>query len=148
MKAYAVALDGHDMRDIEVAIWRLIRGEIDWHNGQYSPSAPLLGGVVVKARNQRLESESRTKRYTIPSLPKPDVPAATPEERQRVAARLARFDAEMAALDTERPTEASRAEHWSKVQVRFNPPQDPASLMKRLMGVDYCVGNDAEGEAA
>lgn len=147
MQAYAVALDGHDMRDIEAAIWRLIRGEIEWHNGQFAPSAPLLGGVVVKMRDERLRHDKLMRTYTQPALQKPDVPPPTPEEKARAKAALDAFMAQHRA--PKMGDEAKKAEEWSRVHVRFDEPQDAASLTKRLLkDVGYTVGNDAEGEAA
>lgn len=146
MKAYAVALDGHDLRDIQTAIWRMIRGEIDWHNGQFAPSAPLLGGVVVKMRDERLRHEKLMRTYSTPTaLPSPDVRRPTPEERARVKAMVAGF---VEKHDSKAQDQAKRFDDWGRLHARFDPAQDGPSLTKRLTGTAFTVGNDAEEEAA
>lgn len=151
MQAYAVALDGHDLRDIEAAIWRLIRGEIDWHNGQFAPSAPLLGSVVVKMRDERNRRAKLMRTYATPTaLPSPDVPPATPESRARVKAMVEGFIKGSAkVMQTEDAArDARHADLVRRTQRRFDPEQNGPSLNSRLMGTEFTVGNDAEEEAA
>lgn len=150
LQAYAVALDGHDMRDIETAIWRLIRGEIDWHNGAFAPSAPLLGGVVVKMRDDRLRHEKLMRTYSTPNrLPSPEVAPATPESRARVKAMVEGFVKGAAA--TLRSEDAARDQRHddmvARTHRRFDPKLDAESVVRRLIGDNYGIGNDAE-EAA
>lgn len=150
MQAYVVALDGHDMRDIETAIWRLIRGEIDWHNGAFAPSAPLLGNVVAKMRDERYRRAKFDRTYATPvALPSPDV-ERTPESQARVKAMVEGFVKSVAeALSTEDAKRAAGHNDLVKrTHRRFDPDQDGPSLNSRLMGVEFTVGNDAEEQAA
>ena len=60
VEAHAMALDGHDLRDIKAAVERFIRGSVSDHNPNFAPSAPLLGKVVRQCMNDRLDHERRT----------------------------------------------------------------------------------------
>jgi hypothetical protein len=82
LEAYSRAITGHDMRDIDAAIDRFIRGEVDNHNPSFAPSASLVGNTVRKCRDDRLDSE---RRHTPPALPPPDI-EKSPESRARVKA--------------------------------------------------------------
>lgn len=81
LAAYAVAVNGHDIRDIEQAVHKLIRGEVAGHNPSFAPSAALLGAVIRERMNWRLDAEKRRN----PVLMKPDI-VHTPESRARVKA--------------------------------------------------------------
>jgi hypothetical protein len=84
IEAYGIALEGHDPRDIEAAVRRFIRGEVDGHNQSFPPTASKLGGVVRQCLAERLDSEHRA-RMAQPQLPPPDIEKTT-EGRQRVRA--------------------------------------------------------------
>lgn len=87
--AYALALKGHEAIDVEAAIMRFIRGEVEWHNKAFAPSASLLGGEVNACRNERLESARRAR--PVPSAP-PSV-GHSPDSRDRVRALVKQFEA-------------------------------------------------------
>jgi hypothetical protein len=82
LEAYAVAIDGHDLRDIDAAIRRLLRGEVAGHNPSFAPSAALLGKVVGQCMTDRLDSERRARK---PALPPPAI-ERSPESIARVRA--------------------------------------------------------------
>lgn len=122
MQAYEMSLSGHDKRDVEAAVNRLVRGEVPEHNPSFAPSASLLGAVVRKCMNDRLDSERRARK---PALPPPDV-VRTPESRERVR-RLAeeairKLGGTMRTEDAER--DKRMADLTKRTQERFDPPQD------------------------
>lgn len=82
IEAYGMALDGHDVRDIESAVRRFIRGEVAGHNPTFCPSAAKVGATVRQCMAERLDSENR-ERMKRPQLPPPDI-EKTPAERKRV----------------------------------------------------------------
>lgn len=82
IEAYGIALEGHDPRDIEAAVRRFIRGEVDGHNQSFPPTASKLGGVVRRCLADRLDSEHR-ERMSQPQLPPPEIPKSR-ESRMRV----------------------------------------------------------------
>lgn len=82
IEAYGMALEGHDPRDIEVAIRKFIRGEVEGHNQSFPPTASKLGGVVRQCLSDRLDSERRAESMK-PKLPPPMV-HKSPESRRRV----------------------------------------------------------------
>lgn len=147
--AYALALEGHDPRDVEAAIRKLMRGEVDWHNAEFPPSAPLLGTVVIACRDERLDREARDRTYRQPQLRAPDVEPPTPESRARVKAMVDGFvKGATASLRTEDAARDKRHDDMvARTQKRFDGPQDADSLNRRLGGTAFRVGNDAEDEA-
>jgi len=82
IEAYGIALEGHDPRDIQAAVRRFIRGEVEGHNQSFPPTASKMGGVVRKCMADRLDDEHR-ERMSQPQLPPPEIPKSA-ESRQRV----------------------------------------------------------------
>lgn len=147
--AYALALEGHDPRDVEAAIRKLMRGEVDWHNSEFPPSAPLLGTVVIACRDERLDREQRQRRYNQPQITARQE-EHSPESRARVKAMVDGFvkgTAKLMQTDDAAAHEAGHAKLVEKTQKRFDPPQYARALNERLVGRNYGLGNDAEGEA-
>lgn len=144
--AYALALDGHDMRDIETAFRKLIRGEYDWHNRAFAPSSAILGSAVIQERDARLLSEKRAQlRY--PALPPPDV-VKTPEQRARALAMVNQFVAQQSELIEGETSEQTkrRQERYARVNARFKPDLSEAAVMERLLG--YSTGSPESEEFA
>ena len=144
--AYALALDGHDMRDIETAFRKLIRGEYDWHNRAFAPSSAVLGSAVIQERDARLVSEKRSQLRT-PALPPPDV-VKTPEQRARALAMVNQFVAQQTELVEGETSEQTkrRQERYAKVNARFKPDLSEAAVMERLLG--YSTGSPESEEHA
>jgi hypothetical protein len=149
LEAYAIALDGHDMRDIEAAVTRLIRGEVAGHNQSFAPSAATLGAAVIERRNHRLDIESRN--YVRNQLPAPTV-ERTPESRARVAAMMQQAVAGLASELRTPDAEAERRKRafQSRVFDRFDPPQTDEDVRKRLgfEVADSDIEGDMGGRAA
>lgn len=142
LAAYAIAIDGHDLRDIEAAVHRFIRGEVAGHNPSFAPTAASLGAAVIERRNHRLDAESRN--YVRNQLPAPTI-ERTPESRERVAAKLREGIANLAnAMLTEDAEVAHRrAAHRSKLFARF----DPQSEREAAARLGYSVGeSDIDGD--
>lgn len=142
LEAYALALDGHDVRDIEAAVHKLIRGEVAGHNPSFAPSAAMLGSVVRERMNDRLDSEHRRR---PPALPKPDV-VRTPESMARVAAMTKRAVEGLAsAMLTVDAADARRRQKFQdRVQARFDP-QSEREMAERL-GYSLADPRDDEGD--
>lgn len=138
LSAYAIALDGHDLRDIEEAIHKLIRGEFPGHNHSFAPSAPVLGAAVIKCRDRRVEHE----RLVTPPKRLPE-PVISDEERARVSAGFRALSASMD--DLKKPERvAEDREYWKRVNDYFVPDMTP-DAMKRRLRIE--VGDsDAEGD--
>ena len=131
IRAYGMALDGHDIRDIEAAVRSLIRGEVDWHNGAFAPSAPLLGAAVREAMYARLERERREKPYVAPALASPDRDEPTPEEKARVKALLEGFLKGQNVTPQDDPL-ATRRQAFAASNARFDQERESEDLLKRL----------------
>ena len=129
MAAYAMAVDGYDIRDIDAAVRAIVRGETDWHNKTWAPSAALLSTEIRKRMDRRL----RLEQYDRPRLPPPDVPKSA-ASRGRVLARMAEtvghLDAVMSADEVEQL--AASVARAKRVAARFTPDQDPEAMAKRL----------------
>jgi hypothetical protein len=95
IEAYSEAIKGHDIRDIEKAISRFLRGEVDGHNPAFAPTAPQVGAAVRKAMHDRLDLERAQKPY----LPPPTLPPPDPESVARVQAMLSKAVAHMTGAD-------------------------------------------------
>lgn len=85
IEAYGIALEGHNPDDIQAAVRRFIRGEVQGHNQSFPPTASKLGGVVRQCMMDRLDHERRLE-MAKPQLPPPSV-HKTPESRDRVLAK-------------------------------------------------------------
>ena len=114
-----------------------IKGQVPGHDGRFAPTPPMLAGACRLV----LERENRA-RYleglSAPRLPSPDI-EKTPEQRERAKAKVAEFVASVGAdAMTEAETLAKSAQ-WAKVTARFDPPQDDASIRKRL--IKYTLGS-------
>lgn len=144
LRRYIEALEGYAVPDIVAGIDLLVKGRFPGVDGRFAPTPPQVSSAVRRAMEDRIDSERRSR---PPRLMKPDVPLPTPEEKARAKAALDAFMAQHRA--PKMGDEAKKAEEWSKVHARFDAPQDPESLSKRLLkGVSYMVGNDADEEAA
>lgn len=143
LASYVLALDGYDLRDIEVAVKRLIRGEVPAHsNKAFAPTSAVLGAAVIEARNKRLESESRG--YVRNQLPPPTV-ERTDESRARVLAQMQQFTATNG--EAERIAEDARREGWAKVNARFDADLAAMPVSDRLKRLGYTTGDsDADGD--
>lgn len=139
LAAYAVALDGHDPRDIEAGIRKLIRGETPSHvNKAFAPTAAIVGETVQACRDARLRHE---RLITPPKrLPEPEI---SPEERARVAAGFAELRAKME--DTKKPerVEEDKA-YWKRVNDYFELDMSPDAVKRRLR--IESADSDAEGD--
>lgn len=144
--AYALALDGHDMRDIETAFRKLIRGEYDWHNRAFAPSSAILGSAVIQERDARLVSEKRSQ-LRQPALPPPDV-AKTPEQRERALRLMNEFIETQAAIEASNAADTyqARRERFQRANARFKPDMSDAAVMERLLG--YSTGSPESEEHA
>ena len=144
-----MALEGYEHQDIEAAIRKLIRGEVDWHNSEFAPSAPLLGTVVIACRDERLDREQRDRRYSQPQITARQE-EHSPESRARVKAMVDGFvknTAKLMQTDDAAAHAANHAKLVERTQKRFDPPQYARAVNERLIGRNYGLGNDAEGEA-
>lgn len=141
LEAYSIALDGHDLRDIEAGVKRIIRGEYAGHNPSFAPSAATLGSVVIGSRNYRLEREARN--VVRNQLPAPTIERSD-ESRARVAALMetavSNLASELRTPDAE--TERRKQAFQSRVFDRFDPPQSEAEMRGRL---GFTAG-DPDGE--
>jgi len=107
IEAYGIALEGHDPRDIEAAVRRFIRGEVEGHNQSFPPTAAKLGGVVRKCMADRLDSEQRD-RLSRPQLPPPLVEKSA-ESQARV---LQKTQQAIKDLSKKMLTEDARKHHY------------------------------------
>lgn len=141
LEAYAIALDGRDLRDIEAAVHRLLRGDVPGHNPSFAPSPALLGSAVRECMNSRLDRDSRN--YVRNQLPPPTI-ERTPESQARVAALMkAAADSLASELRTPDAEEARRKQAFqSKVFDRFDPPQSEADMRHRLHLTPYETADD------
>jgi hypothetical protein len=141
LEAYAVAIEGHDLRDIDQALRRFLRGEVPGHNAAFAPSAALVGAAIRQAMNDRLDSERRAQR---PALPPPDI-VHSPESQERVKAMaaeaIARLASDMRTEDAKRDSE--RKQFMGRVNERFYPEMDEQAVKRRL---GFAAG-DPEGDA-
>jgi hypothetical protein len=141
LEAYAMAIDGRDLRDIDSAIKRFLRGEVEGHNPAFAPSAALVGSAVRKCMDERLDSERRAMK---PALPPPDI-VHSPESQARVKAMAAEAIANLAASmrteDAKRDNE--RKQFMARVNQRFAPDQSEEALRLRL----GFTSGDPEGDA-
>jgi len=143
--AYQFVLKDTDERDLEQGVSILVNGLYPGHDGRFAPTAPQLATAVRMARDKRLDSDRRTAKR----LPPPPDKVVTEEERARVKAR---FEALLANVVKEEKLEDEarvqrERERFARVNARFDPPQDDASIMERLMG--YSVGSpESEREAS
>lgn len=122
-----------------------IKGQVPGHDGRFAPTAPMLAGacrLVLEKYNRVRYLEG----IAAPRLPPPDI-EKTPEQRERAKAKVAEF---VASVGAEAMTEAEtqeRSARWAKVNARFDPPQDDASISARL--IKYTLGSpESEREIA
>jgi hypothetical protein len=146
LAAYALALDGHDMRDVETAVRKLVRGEYDWHNPAFAPSSAVLGSAVIQERDVRLLSERRAK-LRQPALPPPDI-EKTPEQRERARQMMQEFVERQAAIEAsnQADTYEARRRQFECTNARFKPDLSDHAVMERLLG--YSTGSPESEEHA
>jgi len=142
--AYQYILRDTDERDLEQGVSILINGLYPGHDGRFAPTAPQLATAIRMARDKRLDSDRRT----TMRLPPPPEKIVTEEERARVKARFEALLADVVKqekIEDEARVQRER-ERFARVNKRFDPPQDDASIMERLMG--YSVGAPESDDAA
>lgn len=132
LAAYEVVMRAADERDLQPGFMVLLNGEYPGHDGRFAPTAPQLASAIRIARDKRLESE-RYDKLRHPRLPPPDI-EKTPEQMARAKAQLQEFINSVGTAEAEKSVEAIDASkaRWERVNTRFNPPQDDASLTDRL----------------
>ena len=150
LRRYIEALDGYALPDIAAGIDLLIRGKIPGVTGDWPVYPPQVSSAVRRAMNERLDSEERHRKYRQPQLRSPEPPPPTAESRARVKAMVEGFvNGTSAHLRTEDAERDKRHDDLvERTHKRFAPKQDPESVVKRLAGPWYGIGNDAEEEAA
>lgn len=107
LAAYEVVISQADERDVHPGVMAIINGEFVGHDGRFAPTAPQLAGAIRAARDKRLESESRTRRFLAP----PQEPEISPEERERVNVK---FDALVANIAHDRAADDAERDKRSK----------------------------------
>lgn len=116
------------------ALENFIAGRVTSHNAAFLPTPAQFGAECIRLSNLAAESAERTKRYTQPQLPPPDI-EHSPESRARVQAMLAEFLGKNAPPP---PQDAGIAiagpDLTARTQNRFEPSQDPEDVKKRLLG--------------
>lgn len=149
---FLTALDGFALDLVEDAVDLVLRGELPGHDGRFAPTPPMLATAC------RLVAEKHARRRYIdgikaPRLAAPEIPK-TDEQRQRVR-DLAKHAAETIGavnMDTTEAEIVASKERWAKVNARFDPPQDDASLTDRLNlnrdSQGYDIGAPESDEAA
>jgi hypothetical protein len=142
LAAYSIAINGHDMRDIEGAVRNFLAGAAPGHNPAFLPSAPLLGSEVRRVMNLRLDSEARD-RARRPALPPPLI-EHTPESQARVKAKAAELIASLASLSRTDDAAKIKADRWAKTNDRFHPDMDQEAMRQRL---GFTVGDQDEDAA-
>lgn len=144
-KVYFDAVAPYTSGDVEAAVEAFLTGAVPGHNAAFAPSAPQVGSACRRAMEKRLDIENRARRLR-PALPAPEI-EKTPEQRAKAKAQVAEFVASVADSPAAEATTKQRNAQWARVNARFDPPQDDASLMERLMG--YSVGSpESEREAS
>lgn len=143
--AYQFVIRDIDDRDLEGGVSMVVNGLLPGHDMRFAPTAPQLATACRICRDRRLDNERRSNL----ALPPPPEPEISEEERARVKARFEEFLANVKkqeAVDDEERIEAIRA-RARKVNLRFQPPMDDASISQRLLG--YSVGSpESEDNAA
>ena len=149
---FLTALDGFALDLVEDAVDLVLRGELPGHDGRFAPTPPMLATAC------RLAAEKNARRTYLNGIKSPRLVAPeirkTDEQRQRVR-ELAKHAAETIGagnLDTTEAEMAASKERWDKVNARFDPPQDDASLTDRLNlnrdSQGYDIGAPESDEAA
>lgn len=144
--AYQFVIRDMDDRDLEGGVSMIVNGLLPGHDMRFAPTAPQLATACRISRDRRLESEQRS---NLRLAPPPPVVEVSEEERARVKAK---FEALLAnvkrdkELAEEEQLEAARA-RARKVNLRFDPPQDDASIMHRLLGYSIGVPESEENAA-
>lgn len=151
-RRYLEAVDEFTADDIDGGVDLLMKGKLPGYNGNFAPTPPQLASAARIVRDKRLDSEALTRRYT-PRLPAPDI-AKTPEQRARARAKMEEFVRSVGGAEAEQTAEALAASkaRWERVNARFDPPQDEASLTERLNlnrdSQGYIIGSPESDEAA
>lgn len=126
------------------AVDSFIKGGFPGFDGRFAPTPPQLGTACRQAQ-EKVNRTAYLNRMARPALPPPDI-EKTPEQRLRAKAKIAEFVASVSPDPADEATIAIRNARWAKVNARFDPPQDDASVMERLMG--YSVGSPESDDAA
>lgn len=145
-EVYMRAVRPYTADDVEDAVDEFLTGAVPGHNAAFAPTAPQVGAVCRRIMERRIESLERTRRFQ-PRLPPPDI-THTEEQRARARAKVQAFIEGQAAAEVHETTEDDkrRRERWEKVNARFQPPMDDASIMHRLLG--YSIGAPESEENA
>jgi hypothetical protein len=132
IEAYGIALEGHDVQDIEAAIRRFIRGEVEGHNQSFPPTAAKLGAVVHECMHKRLDALNLEKRLH-PRLPAPDI-EHSPESIARVRAMVADLVPKLRTKDAaDEVRKAAEQKRWQeRMDARFIPDETPEAMKARL----------------
>jgi hypothetical protein len=125
------AVEVYDAGDIEEAVNRFLRGQVDWHNQSFAPSAAMLGSEAKRLRDARLESAARERRMR-PALPPPDI-EKTPEQRAKAAEMVKNFVASVSPDVVDADAALRAKSQWAKVNARFMPEQTEEAIRQRCM---------------
>jgi len=137
---YLMAVEDWSADFVEEGVTLILKGKLPGHDGRFAPTAPM----VATACRMAAEKHSRSvylERLRTPALPAPDI-VHTDEERARAKAKVAEFVASVSDDPLNEEAIAIRNARWAKVNARFDPPQDEASLTERLhlrRGATYSV---------
>jgi hypothetical protein len=141
---YLMAAEDWPADIVEDAVTLYIKGKVPGFDGRFAPTAPMLDTGCRLVTEQRAR-ERYLDGLSAPRLPSPDI-ERTQEQRARAKAQVDAFVATQKAVELTAEETKQRAERWAKVNARFDPPQDDASVMQRLMG--YSVGAPESDDAA
>lgn len=135
---------------VEDGVTLILKGKLPGHDGRFVPTAPMFATACRLAAEQSART-NYLRRISTPALPSPSI-EHTDEERARAKAKVAEFVASVSGDPQNEEIIAIRNARWAKVNARFDPPQDEASLTERLhlrRGASYSVGSpESEDNAA
>jgi len=147
---YLMAVEDWSADFVEEGVTLVLKGRLPGHDGRFAPTAPMLATACRMAAEQAART-NYLRRISTPALPAPTI-AHTDEERTRARAKVAEFVASVSDDQQNEEAIAVRNARWAKVNARFDPPQDEASLTERLhlrRGATYSVGSrESEDNAA
>jgi len=141
---YLMAVDDWAADFVEEAVTLYIKGNVPGFDGRFAPTAPMLA-TGCRLANERHARQRYLDGLSVPKLPSPTI-EHTPEQRARAKAQVDAFVAAQDAVTLGAEETKAQNERWAKVNARFDPPQDDASIMERLMG--YSVGAPESDDAA
>ncbi len=132
LRGYLLAVEDYPAQDVERAVDQLIKGTAPGVNPSFRPKPSETGAECRRQMDLRLRAEDLERRYR-PQLPPPDI-ERTPESQARVRAMVAELVGRISP-DAQPETEAQTADRkkWQdRMDARFAPPQDGASMRQRL----------------